>query len=65
MPIERAEPSIMAMAESTVSQLRSTIFFSAISRIWSRVTRPTVPPLPGVCEPLSIFAAFLNDPDRR
>jgi hypothetical protein len=33
MPIERAEPSIMAMAESTESQLRSAIFFSAISRI--------------------------------
>ena len=54
MPMDRADPVIMAMADSTLSQLRSAIFFSAISRIWSWVTRPTWLPLPGVCEPLSI-----------
>src|SRR5262249_22511434 len=31
MPIARADPSIMRIADSTVSQLRSAIFFSAIS----------------------------------
>ena len=31
MPIERADPSTMRIAASTVSQLRSAIFFSAIS----------------------------------
>ena len=32
MPIERADPAIWAMAASTVSELRSFCFFSAISR---------------------------------
>ena len=61
----RAEPSIIDIADSTVWQLRSGIFFSAISRIWLFVTLPTKP-RPGVLEPeagfLQIFrfAAFLR-----
>ena len=43
-PIDRAEPSIIFIADSIVSQLRSTIFFSAISLIWSRVILPTKAP---------------------
>ncbi len=41
----------MRTADSTVSQFRSFIFFSAISAIWARVTLPAKPPLPGVLEP--------------
>ena len=57
----------MAMAASTSSQFRSFIFFSAISRIWSRVTRAEpCRPCRGSCEPFSIFAAFLRKKrDRR
>src|SRR4029434_680329 len=39
-PIERAEPLIMAIAASTLLALRSTIFFSAISRTCFTVTLP-------------------------
>src|SRR5262249_37823227 len=58
-PIERADPSTMRIADSTVSQLRSFIFFSAISRTCALVTEPIVP-RPGVFDPLSMFAAFLR-----
>ncbi len=40
----------MRTADSTVSQFRSFIFFSAISRIWALEILPTKP-LPGVFEP--------------
>ena len=56
-PIERAEPTIIWHAPSMSLALRSVIFFCAISRTCSIVTLPTVP-LPGVCEPFSIPAAF-------
>ena len=55
----------MAIAASTVAQLRSGIFFSAISRTCAFVTLPTKP-RPGVLEPeagfLPIFrpAAFFR-----
>ena len=47
------------MAPSMSLALRSFIFFSAISRICAIVTLPTVP-LPGVCEPFSMPAAFFR-----
>ena len=57
----------MAMAASTLSQLRSAIFFSAISRIWSRVTLPAVSPLPGVLPKpfLPIFGGLLEEERNR
>src|ERR1043166_4889755 len=58
-PIERAEPSIIFIAASTVSQFKSFIFCSAISRTCCLVTLPTGS-RPGVFEPLSSFAAFLR-----
>jgi len=46
-PIERAEPSTIFMADSMVSQFKSFIFFSAISRTCARVTlRPCRGPGP-------------------
>ena len=45
--MDRAEPSIIDMADSTEWQLRSGIFFSAISRICAFVTLP-MKPRPGV-----------------
>ena len=42
-PIERAEPSIIGIAASTVAQLRSGSFFSAISLICALVILPTKP----------------------
>src|SRR5262249_52924532 len=59
-PSERAEPITIRHAASRSLALRSTIFSCAISRIWPIVTRPTVPPLPVVCEPFSIPAAFFR-----
>src|SRR5262249_16752528 len=61
-PIERAEPSIIFIAASTVSQFRSFIFCSAISRTCFLLTCPTGS-RPGVFAPLSIFAAFLRKYD--
>ena len=52
----------MRIAASTVSQLRSFIFFSAISRTCALVTEPMLP-RPGVFDPLSMFAAFLRKYD--
>src|SRR5262249_56759338 len=40
MPMERAEPATIFMAASMVSQLRSFIFCSAISRTCVRVMEP-------------------------
>src|SRR6185436_12711586 len=42
MPIERAEPSTMRIAASIVSQFKSFIFCSAISRSCALVTEPTL-----------------------
>src|SRR5271165_5179851 len=53
-PIARAEPSIIFIAASIESQLRSGIFFSAISRTCSFVTLPTKP-RPGVLAPEAGF----------
>src|SRR5208337_2602300 len=61
-PIERADPSIMRIADSIVSQFRSFIFCSAISRTCALETEPAIS-RPGVFEPLSIFAAFLRKCD--
>src|SRR4051794_41357100 len=58
MPIDRADPSIMRIAASTVSLLRSAIFFSAISFTCALVIEPALSRL-GVLEPLSSLAAFL------
>ena len=58
-PIERAEPSIIFIAASIVSQFRSFIFCSAISRTCFLVTSPTIS-RPGVFEPLSSLAAFFR-----
>src|SRR5690242_6164464 len=58
-PIERAEPSTIFIAASMVSQLRSFIFCSAISRTCFLVTCPTGS-RPGVFEPLSSLAAFFR-----
>ena len=48
----------MRIAASSVSQLRSFIFLSAISLTCSFVTEPAGS-RPGVFDPLSTFAAFL------
>src|SRR3954449_9878896 len=50
-PIERAEPSTIFMADSIESQLRSFIFFSAISRTCALVTAPALS-RPGGLAPL-------------
>ena len=50
----------MATAESTESQFRSGIFFSAISRICASETRPAGAPLPGVFEPEAGFLPILS-----
>src|SRR5215467_11034123 len=42
IPIDRAEPSIIRIADSTVSQLRSFIFCSAISLTCALVTMPAL-----------------------
>jgi hypothetical protein len=61
----RAEPSIIDIADSIDAQLRSGIFFSAISLICVFVTFPTTV-RPGVLEPeagflpILRFAAFLE-----
>jgi hypothetical protein len=57
--MERAEPSIIFMAASTLLQLRSFIFFSAISRTCVLVTAPTLS-RPGAFEPDCRPAAFLR-----
>src|SRR5882724_5911121 len=61
-PIERAEPSTIFMAASTVSQFRSFIFASAISRTWALVTAPALS-RPGNFEPEVSLAAFLMKND--
>ena len=53
----RAVPSIWRIAASTSLALRSAILMPAISRTWSRVTRPTVSRL-GVVAPFSTPAAL-------
>src|SRR5690349_4737358 len=58
MPIDRADPSTMRIAASTVSLLRSAIFFSAISFTCALVIEPALS-RPGFFEPLSSLAAFL------
>src|SRR5262249_39092496 len=58
-PIERAEPSIIRIADSMVSQLRSFIFCSAISFTCARVTVPALS-RPGALAPASMLAAFLR-----
>ncbi len=52
----------MRMAASIVSQFKSFIFCSAISRTCALVTEPAIS-LPGVFEPLSSLAAFLRKCD--
>src|SRR6185437_11653959 len=61
-PIERAEPSTIFMAASTVSQFKSFIFFSAISRTCALVTLPALS-RPGAFEPDWILAACLRKKD--
>src|SRR5262249_13040676 len=58
-PIERAEPSIIRIADSTVSQLRSFIFCSAISFTCAFVTVPALS-RPGALAPAWMLAAFLR-----
>ena len=53
----RAVPSTWRIAASTSLALRSAILIAAMSRTWSRVTRPMVSRF-GVPEPLSIPAAL-------
>ena len=55
----RGTPAMIFVAPSMSLALRSTIFFSAISRIWALVTLPATS-RPGVFEPLSSLAAFLR-----
>ena len=57
MPMLRAVPSIILAAASMSLAERSAILISAMSRTWSRVTRPTVSRF-GVPEPFSIPAAL-------
>ena len=57
--MERAEPTICAIAASTVSQLRSGIFCLAISSICFVVTLPTIC-VPTVLAPDSTPAAFFR-----
>ena len=52
----------MRMADSIVSQFKSFIFCSAISRTCALVTEPATS-RPGVFEPLSSLAAFLRKCD--
>src|SRR4051794_6399118 len=59
MPIERAAPSTMRSAPSTLVALRSFILVWAISRNCALVICPTLA-LFGVAEPLSTPAAFLS-----
>src|SRR6202171_3478339 len=61
-PIERAEPSTIFMAASMVSQFRSFIFASAISRTCALVTAPALS-RPGSFEPDVSLAAFLMKKD--
>src|SRR5690349_23553239 len=58
-PMERAAPAIIAIADSSESQLRSGSLSSAILRICARVTRPTLLRF-GWPEPFSIPASFLR-----
>ena len=52
----------MRIAASMVSQFKSFIFCSAISRTCALVTEPATS-RPGAFEPLSILAAFLRKCD--
>src|SRR4029079_916215 len=61
-PIERAEPSTIFMADSMVSQFRSFILASAISRTCALVTAPALS-RPGSFEPDVSLAAFLMKKD--
>src|SRR5260221_6491181 len=61
-PIERAEPSTIFMADSMVSQFRSFIFFSAISRTCARVTAPALS-RPGAFDPDALLAPCLRKND--
>src|SRR5262249_5589240 len=58
IPIERADPSTISIADSIVLQLRSFIFCCAISRTCALVRLPATS-RPGVFDPLSSLAAFL------
>ena len=57
IPILRAVPSTMRIADSTLAAFKSGIFVSAISRTLSRLTVATLLRL-GSPEPDSIPAAF-------
>ncbi len=59
MPMLRAVPSTVRMAESMESVLRSTSLVCAISRTWARVTLPILS-LCGTAEALAIPAARLS-----
>jgi hypothetical protein len=59
MPIDRADPTTMAIAPSMSLALRSGIFCSAICRTWSCVTLPTVCLLRSAA-PFGTPAAFFN-----
>ena len=59
MPMERAVPLMLLMADSTDAALRSGIFCVAISRTCFSVTLPSFS-LFGVPEPLAMPAAFLS-----
>jgi len=55
IPMLRAVPATILMADSMVKQLRSGIFISATLRTWSQVTDPTLF-LFDSFDPLFIFA---------
>src|SRR5690606_40239428 len=59
MPIERAVPAMMFIAESMSFALRSGSLSCAISRSWARVTVPTLLRL-GSPDPFSTLAARLS-----
>src|ERR1700761_6662737 len=59
MPIERAVPLMLLIADSRVTVLRSGIFCLAISSICFSLTLPTLSLL-GVPEPFARFAAFFS-----
>src|SRR5690606_29600837 len=58
-PIERAVPSIIRIAASTLAAFRSGCFNSAISRTWARLTRPFFSRF-GAGEPFSSPAALFS-----
>src|SRR3954471_12786604 len=59
IPMLRAVPATMLIADSMVKQFKSAILFSAIARIWSHFTEPTLLRFDSL-EPLLIFATSNN-----